>query len=191
MIDQLWATPFLKDKAPSDLTNKMVSALLQQYDLTNAPNDFGSVNVLANEHPDIVGFKQDVVYPAFNKFLQETVGKDISGWSGHRMHGWMAGSGRDYSLAYHNHRGSQISAVFYLLCEEQDMGGQITFTDPRHNSNRGYDESFFPWFQNVQLTPVSGDIVVFPSFLYHHVTTYQSTLRLALPVDLFLHTQSE
>lgn len=190
MIEQLWPTPFLKDKAPLEVVDGMVSALMQEYDMINAPSDFGSVNVLDSDHPDVVKFKQRVVYPAFNKFLQETIGKEISDWSGHRMHGWIAGVGRDYSLSHHNHRGSQISAVFYLLCEERNVGGQITFTDPRQNSNRGYDQSFLPWFKDVRLTPESGDIVVFPSFLYHHVATYQSNMRLALPVDLFLHTQS-
>lgn len=189
MIQNLWATPFFKDKAASDITSRMVTALLQEFDILNAPNDFGTVNVLDSKHPDIVEFKQTVVYPSFNKFLKETVGKDISGWAGHRMHGWLAGSGHDYSLTYHNHRGSQISAVFYLLCEEHNSGGRITFTDPRQNSNRGYDESFFPWFEDVHFIPESGDIAVFPSFLYHHVATYQSNLRIAMPVDLFLHTQ--
>jgi hypothetical protein len=42
------------------------------------------------------------------------------------------------------------------------------------------------WFKPLKLNPKTGDIVVFPSYLYHHVQTYNSNIRLALPVDLFL-----
>jgi hypothetical protein len=106
------------------------------------------------------------------------------------MKGWLAGTGNDYSLNYHNHRGAQISAVFYLLCEDHNKGGNIAFTDPRQNANRGYDENFTPWFNDEILKVKSGDIVVFPSFLYHFVSTYRGSMRLAMPVDLFLHTNS-
>jgi hypothetical protein len=61
------------------------------------------------------------------------------------MHGWITGSGTNYSMSHHNHAGCQISAVFYLLSDvidDSDKGGEILFTDPRQNANRGYDESF-------------------------------------------------
>jgi hypothetical protein len=115
------------------------------------------------------------------------VGKEISDWRNHKIHGWLAGSGTNYSMPYHNHRNAQLSAVFYLLCDDQRDGGTIYFTDPRQNANRAYDKEFFPWFADLKLTPKSGDAVVFPSFLYHYVTTYQGFMRLAMPVDLFLY----
>jgi len=72
------------------------------------------------------------------------------------------------------------------MCNAQDKGGEIIFTDPRQNANRGYDNCFQEWFKPLKITPTCGDIVVFPSYLYHYVTTYQSNIRIALPVDLFL-----
>lgn len=188
MIQQLWPTPFLQLKMPEDLRDSLLNRIFMDYDLQNPPSDFGRLNVLENESAEVQEFKQKVITPAFNQFLQETVGKSIDGWESHRLHGWVTGTGKDYSLNFHNHRGAQLSAVFYLLCEEQDSGGVITFSDPRMNANRGYDESFLKWFETKTIIPKSGDIVVFPSYLYHFVTTYQSNIRVAVPVDLFLRT---
>lgn len=189
MIEQLWATPFMKETAPKDLLEEVTATILAEYDTQNTSGEFGSFNILDLDNEVIQRFKKEVVYPTFDKFLKETVGKGIDGWSGHRMKGWVASYPHGSSLAYHNHRGSQISAVFYLLCEERERGGAITFTDPRQNANRGYDESFLPWFEHLSLTPKTGDIAVFPSFLYHHVATYQGNIRIAMPVDLFLYSQ--
>lgn len=189
MIEQLWSTPFMKEKAPTELLEDVTANILAEYDTQNTRGEFGSFNILEVENESIQRFKKEVVYPTFDKFLKETLGKGIADWNGHRMKGWVASYHDGSSLAYHNHRGSQISAVFYLLCEERSRGGAITFTDPRQNANRGYDESFLPWFEQVSLTPETGDIVVFPSFLYHYVATYQSNIRIAMPVDLFLYSQ--
>lgn len=186
MIQNLWSTPFLQTKMGNDICDRMVQTLLQEYDLSNAPSDFGSINILDNPHEVIQEFKNIIVYPAFNTFLNTTLNKNIDDWRGHKTHGWIAGHGNGYSLTHHNHRGSQLSAVFYMMCDSNDKGGQIVFTDPRQNANRGYDTPFQEWFKPLEIIPQSGDMVVFPSYLYHYVTTYQSNIRIALPVDLFL-----
>jgi hypothetical protein len=188
MIKNMWSTPMLFDSSPKELVEDMASSILSEYD-THTAREFGSFNILDVDNEIIRKFKQEVVYPTFDTYLKETVGKGISEWAGHRMKGWVTSYPHGMSLAYHNHRGSQVSAVFYLLCEERSLGGEIVFTDPRQNANRGYDESFLPWFEHLRITPKTGDIVVFPSFLYHYVATYQSNIRLAMPVDLFLHSQ--
>jgi uncharacterized protein (TIGR02466 family) len=187
MIKQLWSTPFYQSEMSSDICDKMTQTILQEYDLFNTRTELGSTNILDNPHEVIQQFKNEVVYPAFNKFLNESLDKSISDWNGHRAHGWIARYGTGQSLTHHNHRGSQLSAVFYLMCDNvEDKGGQIIFTDPRQNSNRGYDTTFQEWFKGHEITPKNGDVVVFPSYLYHYVTTYQSNIRIALPVDLFL-----
>lgn len=188
MIDYLWPTPVAKYKMPEEYRDKLTNRILLDYDIFNAPSDFGSVNIFENNSEDIQEFRKEVVIPAFDNFLKETLQKSITHWAGYRDKAWIAGYNRDYSLAYHNHRGSQLSAVFYLLCEDTKAGGKISFTDPRQNANRAYDQNFFPWFEDLSFIPESGDIVIFPSFLYHYVSTYQGNIRLAMPVDLFLHT---
>lgn len=191
MIHNLWPTPVYRTRIDTTIAEEMANALLFNYDMNKFPSDFGKINVLENPDESIITFKKNVIYPAFNSFLSESLNKHITDWQGHKMKGWIAGTNNNnYSIGLHNHRGAQISAVFYLMCENQKSGGDITFTDPRQNSNRGYDESFMPWFENLSFVPQTGDIIVFPSFLYHYVSTYQHNIRLALPVDLFLHTHS-
>lgn len=186
MIENLWSTPFLQCKMPEDSRERILNHIFSEYDLKRPPSDFGSINILDDSFAK--EFKNEVIVPAFNSFINQSIGKDLKDWDSFKMHGWITGTGKDYSLNFHNHRGAQLSAVFYLLCEEQNEGGVITFTDPRMNANRGYDSSFLPWFQHKVITPRSGDIVVFPSFLYHFVTTYQSNIRIAMPVDMYLFT---
>lgn len=169
-----------------DICERMTQTLLQEYDLFNMLSDFSTVNILDNPHDVIKEFKETVVYPAFDSFLNDTLGKSINNWKSYKTHGWITGYSSGYSLTHHNHRGSQLSAVFYLMCDSQDKGGQIVFTDPRQNANRGFDSTFQEWFKPLEIMPQNGDIVVFPSYLYHFVTTYQSNIRIALPVDLFL-----
>jgi hypothetical protein len=89
-------------------------------------------------------------------------------------------------MPVHNHAGSPISSVFYLMNEEQQAGGELVLMDPRHNANRGYQEQFKPMFENQYYAPKSGEFTMFPGFVYHHTLPFKGKIRLAMPVDLFL-----
>jgi hypothetical protein len=167
---------------PEDIRERVVNEILTTHTISDS-----TTNILDKGFSE---FKDKVIVPEFNNFLKETLKKPLDSWTGYKLQGWVTGTKSDYSLNLHNHKGSQVSAVFYLLCDKVDSGGIITFTDPRSNANRGYDPSFAPWFDHLSLQPKSGDIVIFPSFLYHFVTTYQGFIRMAVPVDLFLYADT-
>lgn len=186
MFNKLWSTPVLQSKMDDDIKDALIQKLLMDYDIFNPPSY--KTNLLEDTCKEICVFKETQVIPAFDEFLKLSLDKSLNDWKGYSLNGWLAGSGKNYSVSLHNHPGSQLSAVFYLMCEDMDQGGEITFTDPRHNANRGYDPSFNEWFAPLIITPKSGDILVFPSYLYHQVSTYKSNLRLAIPIDLFLYT---
>ncbi len=188
MIQNLWPTPFLKTKFSEENKNNLLNHFLTKYDFFNSSGDFSNINVLDDESEIIQSFNNNEVIPLFDNFLKESLGKGISCWEDYRLKGWLTGTGKNYGSHLHNHKGCNISAVFYIFCEEVDVGGQIYFTDPRQNSNRGYDNQFSPWFEPLSFTPKSGDVVIFPSFLYHYVATYRGNIRIAMPVDLFLYT---
>ena len=188
MFKQLWSTPFYQSKMDDDVKDALIQKLLIDYDIFNPPTDINKINLLEDTCKEIQDFKNTQVIPAFDEFLKLSLDKSLNDWNGYSLNGWLGGSGKDYSMRLHNHSGAQLSAVFYLMCEDIDQGGEITFTDPRHNANRGYDASFNEWFNPLIVTPKSGDILVFPSYLYHQVSTYKSNLRLAIPIDLFLYT---
>jgi len=188
-MNNLWSTPVLKTTSDSESLEKFVNYILHQYDVFNPPTDLNKINILEDKAEEVQQFIDKVIKPKFEEFLTLSLGLSFKDWKAYRLNGWLTGSGHKYSMAHHNHAGSQVSAVFYLLCEDV-AGGKIVFTDPRQNANRGYDTKFSKWFSPLEITPKSGDIVVFPSYLYHFVETYQSNLRLALPVDLFLFADS-
>lgn len=190
MLKQLWSTPIFQSKIDDNVRDSLIQKLLVDYDIFNPPTDINKINLLEDNSKEIQDFKNTQVIPAFNEFLKLSLNKSLNDWKGYYLNGWLTGSGKDYSMRLHNHSGSQLSAVFYLMCEDLEHGGDITFTDPRHNSNRGYDESFNNWFDPLIITPKSGDILVFPSYLYHQISTYKGNLRLAVPIDLFLYTGS-
>jgi hypothetical protein len=189
-MDNLWSTPFLKLESDEVVRERFINHILQEYDIFNPPTDYNKINILDDKSDAVVKFTEQVIKPSFEKFLNESLGLSLSDWTGYRFNGWLTGSGENYSMTHHNHAGSQISAVFYLLADDIDQGGAIYFTDPRQNANRGYDAKFSKWFAPLELKPKSGDVVIFPSYLYHFVETYQSNLRLALPVDCFLFADS-
>jgi hypothetical protein len=77
------------------------------------------------------------------------------------------------------------------MAEEEDKGGRIEFVDPRTNANRGYPRVLHKQFTETIHQPKTGDMLIFPSFLYHHVHTYYSNNRFCLSVDLTLHIKHD
>ncbi len=190
MIKNLWSTPILQRTMSDSLRDGLINRLMQDYDIFNPPSDYSKINILESQATEVQEFLHGEVLPSFEEFCNLTLNKNLADWTDYRVSGWITGSSKDYSMQLHNHSGSQFSAVFYLLCEELDKGGEIVFTDPRQNANRGYDSKFESWFEPLKITPKSGDILVFPSYLYHTVLTYQSNLRLVMPVDCFMFADS-
>ena len=188
MMQNLWPTPFLKTRISDETRSELLDYLLVTQDIFNSSGESINRNILDDDCELIQNFNHNVVLPVFDSFLKESLGKSISCWKNYSLKGWLTGSGQNYVSSFHNHKGAVLSSVFYLLCEENDVGGEIYFTDPRQNSNRGYDNQFSPWFEPLSFIPKSGDVAIFPSFLYHYVATYRGNIRIAMPVDLFLYT---
>ena len=182
-FEKLWPTVVGSGKFyPTNLATH----IFMNYDLQSPPSDVGGYNILEDNSTEMQNFKK-VVYDCFNSYLKETVGKQISDWKHHEMKGWITGHGADYSMTIHNHSGAHLSGVFYVMAEDQKSGGDIVFSDPRSNANRGYDEWFDPMFKRFHHKPETGDYMIFPSFTYHHVNPYYSSLRICVPVDLYLY----
>ena len=186
-LNTLFPTPMLLDKvANTDLLNEVIQELLLTINLASPPSDFQKYDVLREGSPVIQEFKNTVVIPTFEKYLNQVCATSLTSYTEYWMKSWVTGTGYDYVIPVHNHSGASVSAVFYLLCEEQDKGGKLMMIDPRPNANRGYDINFKPLFEPQSLLPKTGDIAVFPSFLYHYSTVFKGKLRLAMPVDLFV-----
>lgn len=177
-----WPTMFGSGKFE---INGLIEHILTNYDLSNLASEVDS-NIFDDNSEVMQKFKNEA-YNCFDTYLLETTGKRISDYHSHEIKGWITGHGKDYSMTIHNHSGAHLSGVFYVMAEDKSSGGDIVFSDPRSNANRGYDEWFDPMFKHVRHTPETGDYMIFPSFTYHHVNPYYSSLRVCIPVDLYLH----
>ena len=182
-IDNLWPTQVASGKFE---VPGLVEYILSNYDMQNPPGDTGGYNILDDGSDMMIDFEEKV-YTLFDEYLKRTIGQKITDWKQYEMKGWITGHGKDYSMTIHNHSGAHLSGVFYVLAEDMSAGGDLVLSDPRSNANRGYDEYFDVMFQREHHTPETGDYMIFPSFTYHHVNPYYSSLRICIPVDLYLY----
>jgi hypothetical protein len=165
----------------------LLDHIFLKYDLNDPKGEIDGYNIFDDRSSVIHDFK-NFVYGSFNNYLKETLNRQINDWHGYSLKGWITGHGKNYNMTIHNHSGAQLSAVFYVMAEDASSGGKIVFSDPRSNANRGYDVSFNAMFKRKEHMPKTGDYLIFPSFTYHHVNPYYSTLRICIPVDLFLYS---
>ena len=121
----------------------------------------------------------------FREYLSLVFEKNLDDYY-YKLSAWLTGSSGGYSMDLHNHSGSPFVSVFYLMCEEQDAGGELVIQDPRVNANRGYLPDFQDHFKPVEFIPTTGDVIIMPGYLYHSVKVYKSAMRFAVPVDLLL-----
>jgi hypothetical protein len=185
-FNELWpTTAYLGKIEDRQLLERVCNAIFVETDLTNPPNDFQKFDILRDGSAVFQEFRDNIVWPAFEKYLSHW-NINMYDFPERRVRAWITGSYPGYAMPVHNHSGSPISAVFYLMNEEQQTGGELVLMDPRHNANRSYQAQFKPLFENQYYTPKSGEFVMFPGFVYHHTLPFKGKLRLAMPVDLFL-----
>jgi hypothetical protein len=181
-----WSTPILLGKITNkDAVDHTISHILENYDLVNPPSDLAGDNIFDDPGFDL--FKTKIVIPAFNQWLKKTLnGKTLKDFDNPTFRGWLAGAHSGYQIKTHNHSGSQVGAVFYLL-NDQTESGKIIFFDPRFNANRNYKtEMWGELFEPLTVDAVENTFVIFPSFVYHQTTNFTGNLRIAIPVDLFV-----
>lgn len=183
-INDLWPTKLLYTKFKNqEIHEKLVDNIFENLDTYLYNSKERQDTSIFNLKFDILKkFKETEVLPLLYEYLDHIdVGvKDYVV----KVKGWLANTNDPY-LAYHNHKGASISAVFYPFFENKDGGGEVVFHDPRTNANRGYINDFSKLFEPVSFSPSSGDVIIFPSFLYHHVNPYHFSPRIAIAVDYF------
>lgn len=186
-VNQLWPTTVIYNKIEDqEFLNDLVLDIFTHFDLDSPPSDFGNYSIFDHDSPVMERFKNEYVIPYFEQYMNQVFDMSLKDFEHFQMKAWLAGHSTGYSIASHNHSGAQLSAVFYPLVDDINSG-HIIFTDPRGNANRGYITPIVQKeFPTVIHKPESGDAVVFPSFLFHHVDKYYGKMRICIPVDLYL-----
>ena len=181
-INNLWPTPVYKTSISEDLCDRILNILLQEVDFESYAN--GRKNLFHLDNPTIKEFKQEAV-KIFGDYFDKVLGKNLEDY--HTSYkAWATGKPGTYSMATHNHSGSPFVSVFYIFAQQKDLGGDLVLNDPRTNANRGYMDDFQEPFRPLRHKPVTGDVLVFPGYVYHSVDPFMADLRIAVPVDLFL-----
>lgn len=106
----------------------------------------------------------------------------LSSWS-YKIDGWI-NQYQQNEMEYHTHSGAAVSTVVYLMNDAE--GGEITFYDPRHFAARGYDMKWRPLFNSTTYKPQTGEVLTFPSYLYHAVKPTKG-FRISAAFDLYLY----
>lgn len=184
-INDLWPTKVLLGTISNrELVDQAAQTIMSSYNLSTPPSDFQGSDIL-NDCEGLKEFRDLIIIPTFTNYLQEVYNLDIKTLD-FKLSSWISGAYSSYMMPVHNHSGACLSSVFYLCCEEEDSGGSISFVDPRSNANRGYISEFKSIFEPETIQPKTGEYLIFPSFLYHHVLPFNGKLRLAMPVDFYV-----
>jgi hypothetical protein len=185
-LNLLYPTPFYKTTMSQELCQDMVDWYMttdgvhadihDEYELVR--------NNIFLRNDDIINTFKECVTEKFEEFFKNALDDDMSQYERYYV-GWINRSTGYGSMPTHNHSGSHFVSVFYLYSDPKDTGN-IVLQDPRFNANRGYLPNHQKHFANIELTPKTGDVIIFPAYLYHYVKPSNSNLRIACPVDVYI-----
>ena len=185
-VHTLWPNQVLINTINNkELLENFTDSVLQDSNLDKLPNAMQEICMFSNGPDTFKQFRDKIVLPAFTEYL-DLIGIDINKFPDRKVKGWIAGSKPGYGIQPHNHNGASLSAIFYILNEEKNKGGELVLQDPRVNANRGYCNEFKFLFEDKKYMFSSGEYIIFPSYIYHYTLPFSGAFRLAVPVDLFL-----
>lgn len=184
-IKNLFATQVMFGNFEPSVVTSVADELLTKVDFLSG-GDLSDVNLLERQDlPEFQKFFNEHALPQFKQYTAQVFDYELE-IEKFKFKAWGNNGTGNYSLGFHNHSGAQLSAVFYLLTEQSTiLGGKFRFHDPRFNANRGMTEPFIHQHRDMEVLPVTGDFLIFPSYLYHSVSTFYGNLRLIVPVDMF------
>lgn len=135
--------------------------------------------VLPEKHPTLTAFITDVVVP---EMIQYVI--DVWGYAPNKPKSvsWIRCTMDGSDLQPHHHATPLVSAVLYV----EGHAGDLALMDPRGTAERGLPSDVrSDNFGTYKHTPEPGSLVIFPSYLFHHVISHDSNLRIAVPTDLY------
>ena len=97
-----------------------------------------------------------------------------------RLRGWINVNRVGNSNTLHCHPGCFLSATYYVKVPAGMKGGEIYFRDPRGPAVAMYETPGIelPWVGSgigIPITPATGKLLIFPSWLEHRVEPFEGT----------------
>jgi len=184
--NDLWSTPIFLGEFDKDLCLDLYSTILNEFPQFILPNEnSSSFDIINDEREVFKKFRKEVIEPNFDKSLKSIFEVSIYSFKKYWFKSWIVRQNHQYIVQNHNHSGSSLSGVFYLFMDK-DFGGELVFSDPRPNANRGFLDEFKPHFENKKYQPKKNQFIIFPGYIYHQTLHYPGNCLLSVPVDLYL-----
>lgn len=142
-----------------------------------------------HQRKEFLELKKDIDLNA-RRFAEDTIGIDFNNLT---MTGMWSNIHSNYSSHHsHTHPNSFLSGVLYLRIPAATQAGNISFTDPRSAKNMTYADFYKSTCvsnRNIYITPVTGMLLLFPSWLEHSTDIFISSAqetRISLSFNYFL-----
>lgn len=175
MIEDRWATHILRDNIQDEnYVLELYNWMLQQYD-EQWPSNHTDINVFDEGYDPIYSKAREFVTQKVKHFSKQLFGTDEN--LRIKCH-----ATNHSSINVHQHNGAVISGIFYIFIPH----GVLRLLDPRLNASRGYPSKFQNYFSNLEIVPNPGDIVLFPSFVWHEVKSEIPQQRVLMPFDVYV-----
>lgn len=211
----LWATPLFRrnEKASMGVLHDKLEALILQREAAgmrklNTPQPLhpqvfeSEFDFLLGDDPAVEALRNLIHHRLSSVILATTVmtrqqlaGVQIVSES------WFHITRRGGYVRNHNHPQHSLSAIYCVNAGDQDMGkekdgeqGHLLFYDPRTSAgmfldptNAVYRQEF--GFNAHRFRPKTGDLVIFPSYLWHAVEPYSGEVpRITVAANFRFHT---
>ena len=183
MISLSWSNPILY----TSVDHVSYADELYEYILCNIPLSQTTVpeEVLLSEfycHEQLFDRLKRLMISNINRMIEEGYGVERFDF---HVKIFIIKNGRFTHTPFHNHRGAFISGVFYVRVD--DKSGDLILHDPRFNAVRSTPLQLSEHFAPVRITPKSGDIILFPSSLYHETDIcFSDEARVLIPFDVYI-----
>ena len=174
MTKQLWSTPLSHYKWDDEENlGKIITDIIMNFPSGIDQDENPSID----EYPELKP-AHDFAVSCSGEFLEE----NFSSNSKYNISWWVHVYREGFHHHIHNHLGSQFTGILYLQCPP--VGGELVLHDPRGNANRAYNHELRKMFEPVTIQPETGDLFIFPSFVWHNVHPV-TDLRICMPFDIW------
>lgn len=144
-------------------------------------DDRGQSYVTPDFIPHILKMRDELITPRVQQYVKETWDYDMALPINVETSGKWIKEGE--GLFPHYHPGSCVSALFY----PDDSKSGLAMFDPRGNACRGYPRPIRDkFFRAHGISPVAGEVFIFPSYIQHSVTHVKEDMRLSLLSEYYM-----
>lgn len=178
-----WSTPIFHDNIGGETIVDELLDLIQNHclaDQCNFQHSNGNAEDIIEEffqsqHPSVLEFKEIWVMPWVHNMLLETYGRL---YDNIQLFGWVNYFKNNTCVTVHHHDNKLLTGCFYLKTYETIPGGHIIHHDPKFNSYMNNFSQKPEKDMHISHWPKKGDVVIFPSYVWHETTPWGHELGL-------------